>query len=97
VDQKAPPAALIPIATRNLPVGAISPLRPSAKAGIVITPKIIVAKARPAKRGTNRLDIAFFPLSFSLDPNVGRRHCRSLVDALESRIPDRNDKKIAIP
>jgi len=36
VDQNAPPAGLIAIATRNLPVGAISSFSASAPAGVVI-------------------------------------------------------------
>jgi hypothetical protein len=36
IDQNAPPAGLIAIATRSLPVGAISSFKVSAAAGIVI-------------------------------------------------------------
>ena len=36
VDQNAPPAGLIAIATRSLPVGAISSFRSAAPAGVVI-------------------------------------------------------------
>jgi hypothetical protein len=52
VDQNPPPAGLIAIATRNLPVGAISSFRASALARPVII-IIETPRTRPAINGTN--------------------------------------------
>ena len=49
VDQNAPPAGLIAIATRSFPVGAISSFRASALAVPAITAEAI--RMRPARRG----------------------------------------------
>src|SRR6185437_1446536 len=64
LDQKAPPAALIPIATRNFPVGAISLFKSAAFAGIAI---IATPRTRPASPGRDRQDISFpSPIFLSL-------------------------------
>jgi hypothetical protein len=49
VDQNAPPAGLIAMATRSLPAGAISSFRASALAGAAIM--IETPRTRPARRG----------------------------------------------
>ena len=49
LDQNAPPAGLIAIATRSLPVGAISSFRASAAAGVIII--TVNPSKRPAIRG----------------------------------------------
>jgi hypothetical protein len=53
VDQKAPPAGLIAIATRSLPVGAIWSFKASALAGIVVIAAI--PRMRPAIAGKDDL------------------------------------------
>jgi hypothetical protein len=55
VDQNAPPAWLIAIATRSLPVGAISSFKASALAGIVVTAAI--PRMRPAIAGKDGLNM----------------------------------------
>src|SRR6266853_2490238 len=59
VDQNAPPAVLIAIATRSLPVGAISSLRASALAGTAIM--IETPRTRLAMRGKDGQDIGYSP------------------------------------
>jgi hypothetical protein len=63
LDQKAPPAALIPIATRSLPVGAISSFKPSAKAGAAIN---AAPSTSAAARGTIRLHMEWSSSLFVL-------------------------------
>src|SRR5262245_30763704 len=59
VDQNAPPAGLIPIATRSLPVGAIWSRSASAPAGMVVI--IEIPRTSPARRGMDRLDVGRLP------------------------------------
>jgi hypothetical protein len=57
VDQNTPPAGLIAIATRSLPVGAIWSRSASALAGIAIVTER--ARTRPAMRGKDELSIGY--------------------------------------
>src|SRR5262249_39874677 len=73
-DQNGPPAALMPIATRNLPARAIPPFRSPALAGAIIA----TPSARPAIHNQHRWDISFPRISFP--PGLLQPLARILID-----------------